>query len=863
MKKIIKIYSPVDGIVKPLVELNDGVFSEEMLGIGFYIEPKSNVFFSPLAEGELIQIFNTKHAYYFKDSQGPAFLMHIGLDTVNLEGKPFDVKAQIGDKLSLKKEIVAVDFKMIEKHKMLKATPIVLDLNEFTGWKFEMQKDGEVKQGDLIGTFTHNDVQKEVSYTDDIKEILESKNHYQITAGKIFNLIGGESNYTNVYNCMTRLRFEIIDKNKVDQEAIKQLSIVKGVLWAGNQIQIVIGGEVYKVKDAVLEHVENLHKNPNEKSNARTFTKVSIPKKLMQAFAAIILPALPIMMTSGLLMGIKTILVMTGAIVDMKIGLGSPINMQVDAFSVFMNVAAETGLKLLGIYIGYNTIKWLGGPEIIQIFVSLMIAGATLGLGLVPNLSLFSIGNFSVKISFYSSSIIPHIVSAFILYYADKWIKTWMPTSIDVLFRPLLGVMFVFILIFFALGPILFLIEQGITKFMGLLSQIPYGIGVGLFAIVWQPLVLTGMHTSIIVPISIAVSQGIPSTLLAPTNIAVFTQVGAAIGVCILTKNKITKVACLAALPGGIVGVTEPILYGINLPKWRPFLAGLITAGIIGLFSGLLGVENRTTGGLGIFGFTALLMEPSKNSVNNVFIGAPNTPVMNCVFWLVTNLLAIPLAAFVCYLIYVDRINENKGVGKTTNLLIKVLALKNHQKLKDLNTKYANEIKNLKNIFSKEEIEKLKKIENQIVLITNKSVSLDKAQMHLEKQKEKLKHQIKKIELSKIIGKAKIEKQKPLIDKYNLIKNGELTHKLEKEIEKLQIDNATDMQWISKTLNTKFEYIENIIDKIFKENNSEDCNKIMNNYWNSLHSLELNYELVAKKINIITKKEIKKALKNA
>ncbi|PPE05648.1 glucose PTS transporter subunit IIA [Mesoplasma corruscae] len=854
MKKIIKIYSPVDGIVKPLVELNDGVFSEEMLGIGFYIEPKSNVFFSPLAEGELTQIFNTKHAYYFKDSQGPAFLMHIGLDTVNLEGKPFDVKAQIGDKLSLKKEIVAVDFKMIEKHKMLKATPIVLDLNEFTGWKFEMQKDGEVKQGDLIGTFTHNDVQKEEKNVRNIVlDILESKNKYSILAEKILNLVGGQSNYTQVHNCMTRLRFEIINKDNVDNESIKKIATVKGVVWVGNQIQIIIGQDVYKVKDALLINIENSKHSTlaqNEKINIKARTNFFM--RLIKAFIAIIVPNIPVLMASGLLMGIKSILVLTNSIQDM--GIGGQLNTNIDAFSIFVNVLSETGLKLLGIFIAYNTIRYLGGPELTQIFISLIITGATIGLSSLPSVNLFSLGSIDFKLSFYTNSIIPHMVSAVILYHVDKFLKNWVPSSLDIIFRPFLSAVIVFGSIYFILGPFLFLIEQGLGSVVGFVSSIPYGIGCCLFGVLWQPLVLIGMAGIPGIPVSMALIGGEPSVLITSITISGFAQLGAVIGVGLKTKNKITTVAALATIPGGLLGITEPIMYGINLPKIKPFIAALISTAIISLFVGLLGIEARVMSGSGILSFTGILIPPKPNSFANIFTGSANGLVLNTILWFLAIVAVSVLALCLSYIMYYDRLSEKKSIAKTNKKYMKMLAKITNQKVKNLDSNY---LSSLNNVITQDDVERIKEIENELILITNKNVLLAKKEEQIEKKHQKLFNQVTKIETSKMDEKEKLLQQEILIDKYEMYVDKTNLKKVENELIELKVNNEKNIVWINEFVNSKIKLILNKIKEINSQNNSDVLLDIKNDYWNSLNSLQITYQLVEKKPILINNKNLK------
>ncbi|AGR42244.1 PTS glucose transporter subunit IIABC [Spiroplasma diminutum] len=860
MKKSIKVFSPVDGTIKPLKDLNDGVFSENMLGEGLYIEPTSNEFYSPIEEGKLVQVFHTKHAFHFETTSGPVILMHIGLDTIHLQGKPFDVKVKEGDQINLNTRIVNVDFSLLDEKNIQKSTPLVLDTNEFKGWSFKtnVKENKVVKKGELIGEFVFENNVEDNSTIAKVHKLLESKNKYEIAAETIYKAVGTKSNYKQVYNCMTRLRFEINDKDLVDEKIIKSVALVKGIIWAGNQIQIVIGGEVYKVKDAVENYSQGIS---TSKVKQVIVNKSSIGKKIMTAVAAIILPSLPVLMASGLLMGIKTLLVMTNVIVDMKIGAGGPIDMNVDIFSVFINLMAETGLKLLGIFIGYNTMKWLGGPTIMQLLMSLIIAGATLGLGSVPDLTIIDINGFVIKATFYTSSIIPHICIAFIIFYLDKWIKKWMPTSIDVLFRPLLIVIISYAALFFALGPILFLIEQFLALIIGYMSKLPYGIGTMLFVAAWQPLVLTGMHVAVVMPMMVALAQGNFTTILA-INIAVFAQVGAAIGVALRTKNGQLRSTVIAAIPGGIVGVTEPILYGVNLPKLRPFLAGIVASAIFGLLSGICAVEARTSGGLGIFGFTGTLMEPrlnweiNNNGVNlapsaiNLFTGAPNSAIGNMVLWLVINIGAIPFAAGISYLMYQERKSEVKAVNSANKALLKYFGKAKSIKLNIAKAELDNEIKKLNSVITQKDLERSKEIEKVFIKINSLESKIDKLGSNIEKGKQNLINKMAKLQ-----GKTNNEEAlKNLLDKYSLLENNEVLVKLNNQLIDAKIHNEQKLIEFNLWKEKAYDQMKAIVEKVAKKANNNVIEEVNNLYFNAVNSLEIGYMMMDQKNFYISKK---------
>ena len=112
-KMTIDFTAPVNGKFKSLVDVDDEVFSKKMMGEGFAIEPTDQHIFSPV-EGEVVSIFKTKHAIGLKTKDGLEVLLHMGIDTVDLAGKPFTIKVKEGEKVSPKTELAEVDLEQIK-----------------------------------------------------------------------------------------------------------------------------------------------------------------------------------------------------------------------------------------------------------------------------------------------------------------------------------------------------------------------------------------------------------------------------------------------------------------------------------------------------------------------------------------------------------------------------------------------------------------------------------------------------------------------------------------------------------------------------------------------------------------------------
>jgi PTS system N-acetylglucosamine-specific IIC component len=136
---------PFEGTVKPLGEVEDEVFSSKMMGDGFAIDPVSNTLVSPI-EGEVMSIFPTKHAIGLKANNGLEILIHVGLDTVKLNGEGFKALVQEGQHITKETPLLEIDLEYVKKHAPSITTPIIFT-NLSEGKEVKLNKSGYQKQG--------------------------------------------------------------------------------------------------------------------------------------------------------------------------------------------------------------------------------------------------------------------------------------------------------------------------------------------------------------------------------------------------------------------------------------------------------------------------------------------------------------------------------------------------------------------------------------------------------------------------------------------------------------------------------------------------------------------------------------------
>ncbi|MBP1947437.1 PTS sugar transporter subunit IIA [Virgibacillus litoralis] len=144
-----KIYAPINGEIVSLEEVPDPVFSQKMMGDGIAIKPNKGQVYSPV-EGEVVQIPDTKHAIGLRTGDGIEILIHIGLETVSLEGKGFTINVSTGDKVSVGDSLMEFDLEYVRNNASSDISPIVITNGKDTGKTFSMTEERESIAGETV-----------------------------------------------------------------------------------------------------------------------------------------------------------------------------------------------------------------------------------------------------------------------------------------------------------------------------------------------------------------------------------------------------------------------------------------------------------------------------------------------------------------------------------------------------------------------------------------------------------------------------------------------------------------------------------------------------------------------------------------
>ncbi|WP_081168593.1 beta-glucoside-specific PTS transporter subunit IIABC [Lactococcus garvieae] len=417
---------------------------------------------------------------------------------------------------------------------------------------------------------------------------------YEALAKDIVANVGGKENILSLTNCITRLRFKLKDEALANTDVLKKTDGIVTVMQAGGQYQVVIGNHVPDVRADVDGVIGKLEQNSSQTKN-----KGTLFDQFVEMISGIFQPILAPLAAAGMIKGLNAIL---------SFALGA--SFQASSTYALLNSMGDGLFLFLPIFIGYTAMKKFKGSP----FVGMMIAAALVYPGFVDGaitktfaesggLNFFGIP-FSVPPAGYGSSVMPIIAITAFAAFLEKQLKKVIPDVVKLFLTPFFTALISIPLGFLIIGPVMNIASDGLGKGLIALqgfSPIIFGLVLGFS---WQVLVMFGLHWAIVPFAIISLAQGEPTSLLIAASCASFAQTGAVGAVMLKTKDKRLRELAIPAFISGWFGVTEPAIYGITLPKKRPFWASCAVSGILGAVAMAMGIQGYTMGGLGVFSFT-------------------------------------------------------------------------------------------------------------------------------------------------------------------------------------------------------------------------------------------------------------------
>lgn len=445
------------------------------------------------------------------------------------------------------------------------------------------------------------------------------KNNSEL-ANYIIQNVGGKENIEDLRHCMTRLRFKLLNENLADEEKLKSREDIIGISHGGGRLQIIIGNAVEDVFREIISQTGG--SKTAQKDNSE---KISLITRFIDTITKIVTPILGALIAVGLMKGLLALLNATG-IIQNGDGAYVIINAIGDSLFYFFPVilgytSAETfglnkfmGMLLGGILIYPNILESLNGGEVIfSIFngtpFALEAHSSFLGIPvLFPAMG-------------YSSTVIPIIIITFFAAKVEKFLKKHIPDIIGFAIIPFLVLLICGSLGILLIGPITNILSNIISWSTVSLYEFSPVIATIMIAILYQPLVIFGLHWPLITLAMQNVGTLGYDYLWPMMYTASFAQTAVVIAVGLKTKNRKLKAASIPAIISGFMCIIEPAIYGFTLPEKKRFFISCVSATVGGL---IITLTNSTIVGLanGILGFPVFIKPDGDMSGMFIAIGA-------------------------------------------------------------------------------------------------------------------------------------------------------------------------------------------------------------------------------------------------
>ena len=433
-------------------------------------------------------------------------------------------------------------------------------------------------------------------------------------AEQVIEKLGGKNNIATAAHCATRLRIVLNDESKVDKEGIEAIEGVKGQFSVAGQYQIIFGsGTVNKVHEQLTKQLGIGDVSKAEVAEA-ALGQQNLLQRIVKGLADIFVPIIPAIVAGGLLMGLYSMLTSIGFFWDnYSVATKYP---EISDLVDFINTIANAPFVFLPVLLGFSATRKFGGNPFLGAALGMLLVHPSLSDGwnyakilMEGNIKYWNVFGLEIEKVGYQGTVIPTIISAWVLATLEKNFRKFIPSYLDNLITPMFSLFIAGFLAFTVIGPFGreagSLISAGLTWLYDTLGF----FGGAIFGTLYAPIVITGMHQTFIA-VETQLLAEITQTggtfifpIAAMSNIA---QGAACLGVALALKD--AKIRGLA-VPSGIsalLGITEPAMFGVNLRYRQAFIAAMIGSGLASAFIAFFNVKAIALGAAGFLGIPSI-----------------------------------------------------------------------------------------------------------------------------------------------------------------------------------------------------------------------------------------------------------------
>ena len=404
-------------------------------------------------------------------------------------------------------------------------------------------------------------------------------------AKSVIEAIGGKDNVSSVAHCATRLRIMVKDKEKIDTNRVENIEKVQGAFFNAGQFQIIFGtGTVNRIYDEVVSL--GLPTSTTSEMKAEAAKQGNWFQRSVRTFGDVFVPIIPAIVATGLFMGLRGLLEAFGVVLPSD-------------FLIYSKILTDTAFIALPALVVWSTFKVFGGNQTIGIVLGLMLISGSL-----PNAWEVAQGGEIVPIKFFGlvdvvglqGSVLPAFIIGVVGANFEKWVRKYVPEVLDLLVTPFITLFVMSILGLFVLGPIFHQVEKVILSLTTTVLYLPFGLGGLIIGGTHQLIVVSGVHHIFnLLEINLLSATG-QNPFNAIITAAMTAQGAAAVAIGVKTKSPKLKALTFPAALSAFLGITEPVIFGVNLRFRKPFVLSLLAGALGGALSALLGLAGTSNG---------------------------------------------------------------------------------------------------------------------------------------------------------------------------------------------------------------------------------------------------------------------------
>ena len=418
---------------------------------------------------------------------------------------------------------------------------------------------------------------------------------YHRIAQEIIQVVG-KDNILSATHCATRLRFMVKDRDAINDKKVEAIEEVKGVFFTSGQYQIILGTGIVNKVYAELETI-GLHTVSKKEQEEAVKNQEKGIKKLMRILADIFVPIIPVIAATGLFLGLK------GCIFnDNVLALFGADTTQIPTYiQTLVTVLTDTAFAFLPAIITWSAFRVFHGTPVIGLVIGLMLVAPALPNAYAvadPNSGVEAIMAFGfIPLVGCQGSVLTAIVTGWFGATLEKKLRKIMPNVLDLIFTPFFVMLITMLVILLGVGPIMHTIELGMVGIIENLIHLPFGIGGFIIGFTYPLAVITGLHhTYVMIETSLLANTGF-NPLITLCAMYGFANVGTCLAFFVKAKKQNIKQTSIGAMLSQLFGISEPVLFGIQLRfNLKPLCIMLFSSGIGAALLSIMNIQSNSYG---------------------------------------------------------------------------------------------------------------------------------------------------------------------------------------------------------------------------------------------------------------------------